>query len=309
MELVTGATTRLLPKLGALLKDEYKLQDKVKKDIESLQNELVFMNATLRMVAEVPRDQLDEHVRIWAVFIKDVSYDMEDVVNTFVMHVHGAPHREGLIRKAFNVLCMGRTNHEIARMVEEIRSLIKEVADLRERYRFDNIVTRAATPVVLLPRENTLTRSLAADCEEITHRHIGIKYEEPVGVEEDMKVLHDWITSGDNHSMLSILGPAGVGKTTIATALYHNYADQFQSRAMVNVSSNSGNFELALMNILKQVKPQEVTDHDGSIPEIATALQDCLQGKRFLILLGDVWSASMLENFRNIFLKVRKAVE
>lgn len=239
MEVVTGATNSLLPKLGALLQDEYNLQDKVKRDIESLQNELVFMNATLRMVAEVPRDELDEHVRIWAVFIKDLSYDMEDVVSTFLARLHRARHLDSLIRKVFNMLCMGRTHHEIAGMVKEIRSLIKEVADLRDRYRPQNIVPWPARLDLRQMDNHSVTYATGFDECDTTRQSISIKYEDPVGVEEDMKVLHNWITSGDNHGVLSIVGPGGVGKTTIATALYHNYGNQFQRRAMVKLSQYS----------------------------------------------------------------------
>ena len=56
----------LLPKLGELLVGEYKLQKGVKEDVESLEREMKSMNAALVKVAEVPRDQLDNQVIVWA---------------------------------------------------------------------------------------------------------------------------------------------------------------------------------------------------------------------------------------------------
>jgi disease resistance protein RPM1 len=51
-----------------------------------------------------------------------------------------------------------------------------------------------------------------------------------------------------------------VGKTTIATALYQKYGDQFKRRARVTVSQSS-NIEAILGSILSQVMPQY--DDDG----------------------------------------------
>ena len=56
-------------------------------------------------------------------------------------------------------------------------------------------------------------------------------------------------------SCLSIVGFGGVGKTTIATALYHKFRDQFEHRAVVTVSQSS-DIEAILSNILSQVKPR-----------------------------------------------------
>ena len=55
--------------------------------------------------------------------------------------------------------------------------------------------------------------------------------------------------------MLSIVGFGGVGKTTIATALYRKFGDQFDHRAMVTVSQSS-DINAVLTNIKNQVMPQ-----------------------------------------------------
>jgi disease resistance protein RPM1 len=58
-----------------------------------------------------------------------------------------------------------------------------------------------------------------------------------------------------NKDILSVVGFGGVGKTTIATALYQKFGDQFDRRATVTVSLSS-NIKAILRSILIQVRPQ-----------------------------------------------------
>jgi hypothetical protein len=91
MELAVRAMGSLLPKLGELLKEEYGLQKGVKKKIETLSRELEAAHAVLREIGDMPPDQLNELVRLWARDVREASYDMEDIVDAFLVHVDGGP--------------------------------------------------------------------------------------------------------------------------------------------------------------------------------------------------------------------------
>ena len=73
MDLVTGAISNLVPKLGEMLKEEYKLQKGVRKRVECLQIELESMSIVLHKVAQLMPDQLDEQVKAWACEVRKVS--------------------------------------------------------------------------------------------------------------------------------------------------------------------------------------------------------------------------------------------
>jgi CO dehydrogenase nickel-insertion accessory protein CooC1 len=80
---------------------------------------------------------------------------------------------------------------------------------------------------------------------------------EPVGVMADMEKLEEWVDRPDKeHGVLSVIGFGGVGKTTIATALYRKVSNKFDCRAFVNVSQNYDQ-EAVLRSILRQVVPQD----------------------------------------------------
>lgn len=142
MDLATGAMGSLLSKLAVLAADEYKLQKGVKKRVKSLSQELASMEAALRKVGELPPEQLDPEVKLWAREIKDLSYSMEDVIDMFLVHVEGcepsasAKHGcfKGLMDKMFSLFKKGKKRHQIAKAINEIDAQIREVADRRDRY-------------------------------------------------------------------------------------------------------------------------------------------------------------------------------
>ena len=93
MDLATEALGNLLPKLVQLLQDEYNLQTGAKKDIQFLSSELETIRIALREVGKVPREQLGDLQWVWTRDVREMSYDMEDIVDAFMVRVQGPdPH-------------------------------------------------------------------------------------------------------------------------------------------------------------------------------------------------------------------------
>lgn len=96
------------------------------------------MDIVLRKVGNVPLDQLDEELRIWARNIRELSYDIEDVVDTFLVRVQGHhPHylqgSQGLVKRMVTLFKKSNTRREISKEVKDIKDRIKEVANRHER--------------------------------------------------------------------------------------------------------------------------------------------------------------------------------
>lgn len=138
MDFATGALGPLLLKLGHLLQDEYNLQVGVKKDIEFVTRELESMHAALRDVGEVPQEQLSNIVKIWAQDVRELSYEMEDIVDTFLVCVQGSkrPSRRSakrFIKKMTSSITEFTTRREIGQEIKNIKERVKEMAERRDR--------------------------------------------------------------------------------------------------------------------------------------------------------------------------------
>ena len=64
MEAVANAIMSLvIPMLSEMIKDEYNLDNHLKRHVKSLRQELMMVQAALSKVAKVPRDQLDAQIK------------------------------------------------------------------------------------------------------------------------------------------------------------------------------------------------------------------------------------------------------
>ncbi|KAF7005772.1 hypothetical protein CFC21_020873 [Triticum aestivum] len=229
MSMATGAMGSLLPKLVELLKDEYKLKESIKEGVRSLEQEMKSMQAALRKVGEVPRDQLDEQVKIWAREVRE-SFKMEDIVDKF----------------------LGKTRHEIADAIKSIKKQVQDVAERRARYNVDNIVASPPTVTSIDPR-------LGALYTEVT---------ELVGIAgtRDQEVMK-LISEGDGMSkkklkIVSVVGFRGLGKTTLVKTVYENIKGDFNCSAFVSVGRNA-EAKKVFMDILLDRNMKKIRDDLG----------------------------------------------
>ncbi|CAO2145219.1 unnamed protein product [Urochloa humidicola] len=288
MEFATGALGTLLPKLGKLLKDEHNLQKSVKKNIEFLLRELESIQAALRSVGEVPLDLLDEQVKIWAQHAREVSYDMEDIVDTFLVRVQGTkrPRKrsaDGFIKDIMGFLTKVKMQHDIGQEINKIKERVKEIAERRDRYKVDAITSTKTVEVD--PRIASLYTK-AADL---------------VGIDDAREELITMLTKGDDTSMqlqrvVSVVGFGGLGKTTLAKAVYDKLKGQFGCTAFVPVGRNPD-----LKKVLKDILIDLRMDSNLEIldeRQLINKLREFLENKRYFIVMDDVWDTKSWETIK-----------
>ncbi|GJM94665.1 hypothetical protein PR202_ga11334 [Eleusine coracana subsp. coracana] len=274
--------TALLPKLDKLLQEEYSLQTSARKGIDFLYRELETMHAALRKISEVPREQLDDLQRIWARDVRELSYDMEDIVDTFMVDVEGPdpPSKRGakkIFKKMIRKVAKAMARREVAQEINDIRERVRELAERRDRYKLDAIAP--ANKTFVDPRIRTLYT----------------KATELVGIGEAKEEVVARLTKEDADEqerivVVSIAGFGGLGKTTLAKAVYDEIKGQFDCTAFVSVSRNPDAKKL-LKDILYELHRGGA--HPGAdldeIKHLIDLVRDFLQNKRYLIVIDDIW--------------------
>ncbi|CAO1940165.1 unnamed protein product [Urochloa humidicola] len=256
MELVVGASEAnmksLLGKLGGLLAQEYALVRGVRGDVQYIYNELATMQAFLRDLSSAPAEQ-DHRMKDWMKQIRDMAYDCEDCIDDYAHRLPNDSFSDVkcsfIVRSIYEVWTWW-PRREIASNIADLKIRAQQIAERRGRYGVDNPSNRNGNS----SGARAATYEIA-EHQATSRQLIGIK--EPVGVMDDMKELEMWVDRPDvDQAVLSIIGFGGVGKTTIATALYRKVTNKFDCRAWVNVSQNYDQ-EAVLRSILKQVLPQD----------------------------------------------------
>lgn len=275
VDLATGAMGSLLHKLDELQKEEYNLEISVKTDIESFSEELMEMQLALCKVSEVQRDNLDDQIKRWADSVREMSYDIEDVVDGFLVHSEPASNTGffmGLMQKMFNFFKRGKTHNPIGHAIRDIKKQVQVAADRRKRFKVDEGVANVAVAITIDPRISAIYKD----------------QKELVGIKEPRNELIKWFSDKDGDvskqklKIISIVGFGGLGKTTLAKSVYDKLHTQFHPRAFVSVGRNPD-----VKSVLKEILRELGYDSSAtSLNEkhLIDELHKLLQNKRYVPL-------------------------
>jgi hypothetical protein len=240
MDLVAGAVGSIIRKLGMLLQAEYKLQAGVPEQIESLKNELESAHAALRNVAEVPPEQLNPQVRLWAREVREASYDMEDILDTFLVNAAPADGlgKRRLLEKIGKLFRKSKARHDVAGAMEKMKGRLQEVADRRDRYAVPVAAPAPARTLdprlVFMHREAAQLVGIDKTKAELMAMLLPLPPWSRYGTdtEDDVDVS---ASGGDKMTIVSVVGAGGLGKTTLAKAVYDELKPRYDYGAFVSV--------------------------------------------------------------------------
>ena len=282
MNLVTGAMGNLAPKLYQLLKGEYELQKGVRKKLVFFHQELESMKPALEKVAQLPWDQHHKQVKVWARQMREASYDIEDLLDTFLVRVQGSePADQSKLKRALKkmggLFGKAKARREISSAIEDIKKQLQEVAERRDRCKIDEIVAKPADTSAIDPR-------LEAMYKEVTQL---------IGIDKSRGELLSMLSSPqgnelshENMKIVSVVGVGGLGKTTLAKAVYDKLKSQFDCGAFVPVGRNP-DVKKVLRDILIDLDKKEFREPKYDILDVRqliNELKDFLQSKRYELL-------------------------
>ncbi|KAF7046485.1 hypothetical protein CFC21_055511 [Triticum aestivum] len=321
-----GAMRPLVEKLDMLLASaqEYSsLPKRIKDGMQLLKHDVEVLSFYLDELAEV--EDPPPMAKCWMNEAHDLSYDMEDYIDIllFVPPDHFIKKKKKrrrkkkmMIKKRLKwykqIVCRAQVSEhgiktskiihvnvprlpskpKIAKTISEFRSYVQEAIERYDRYSLQCCSTlrrRFLSTSIMLP----------------------MPYEEAAHIVIDGR-MNEFINSlaandaADQQQLkvVSVVGSGCLGKTTLANVLYDRIRMQFECRAFIQVSKNPDMKRLfrdlfLQLHKKKQPRPANCNDFDISDINISKHLQD----KRYLIVIDDLWDASVWDIIKYAFPK------
>nr|ABR29786.1 CC-NBS-LRR protein [Solanum tuberosum] len=125
-----------------------------------------------------------------------------------------------------------------------------------------------------------------------------------LGRQKEIEGLIDRLLSedGKNLTVVPVVGMGGVGKTTLAKAVYNDekVKNHFGFKAWICVSE-----PYDILRITKELLQEFGLMVDNNLNQLQVKLKEGLKGKKFLIVLDDVWNENYKEwdDLRNLFVQ------
>jgi ATP-dependent Lon protease len=220
----TGVMKPLLSKLTKLLEEEYIKVKGVRKQIKFLRDELSAMSATLEDLADADPEQLNSEVRLWRNKLRELAYDLEDCIDSFMARVDDGRDGPTGFKKYFRKLKTLKARHDIANQIQELKASVMEASERHRRYEFARLKHKSGTSSI-----DPRLQALHEDIEKL------------VGIDVPKKHIVELLSMEMNGpstklKVVSIAGCGGLGKTTLAKQVYDTIKGHFSCSAFVSVS-------------------------------------------------------------------------
>ncbi|CAM0885760.1 unnamed protein product [Alopecurus aequalis] len=274
-----GAMGSLLEKLGKLVTEDYNLGQGIKRDIES------FSQGMKNMLQDFPRIEKFDGVKFWVNEVRNLSYKVEDMVDTFLVHVE--PELDLGAFKEFSKesrMLFDNGNGHICDLITNIKRRVDVVADSGKNA-LDNAATKASIDLRI--------SAVHEDKEPL----IGIKHPR----DKLISLFEKGTTvSRQRLKIFSIHGLGGMGKTALAKSVYDKLQEQYHPRAFVTVGQNV-DVKMTLKNILIQCGKNAQNLEHSDVQQFISELHDLLKYKRYLIVIDDIWDLQVWDAIKSAF--------
>ncbi|KAI5381667.1 hypothetical protein KIW84_023344 [Lathyrus oleraceus] len=268
----------VLHNLNSLIQKELGLFLGFDQDFNSLSSLLTTIKATLEDAEE--KQFTDRAIKDWLLKLKDAAHILDDILDecatqVLEMECKGLSHK---VQSSF--LFSFHPKHavfryKIAKRMKRIRERLDEIAQERSKFHLTEIV-RDKRSGVLDWRQTTSI---------ITQPQV-------YGREQDKDRIIEFLvgdaSSFEDLSVYPIVGLGGLGKTTLAQLIFNHdkVVTHFELRIWVCVSED---FSLNRMTraIIESTSGHACAEMD--LDPLQRKLQDLLKGKRYLLVLDDVW--------------------
>ncbi|KAL9681757.1 hypothetical protein QQ045_013545 [Rhodiola kirilowii] len=248
----------------------------IRDKIERLKKELSWMQSFLQD-AEKKLDN-SSLIREWVSDVRDLAYDCEDVIDTFLLKLRGREPQSGCIGTMSHCFVVYTakfpSTYNLGCQIKKLMTKVNDISSRRVRYGLD------ATDV------STTSDSREKKLMQIRRSASYANNEHMVGLSETISLLKGKLTNGGSgRFVISILGMGGLGKTTLARNLYNSLRQgYFESYSWVCVSQEYNTRDILLHLIKSMANPTDkVLERMTTEASMEAYLRIWLTGRRFLV--------------------------
>ncbi|XP_062026833.1 disease resistance protein RGA2-like [Rosa rugosa] len=258
-------------------------------DVHSFRSNLEAIQAVLE---DAEKKQVTEaRVRIWLQKLKDVSYEMDDVLDEWNTEILKQQVEEGNKKKVCfpmpsGCFCFGQVNkvihhHNIARMIKQLNEKLTSIAAEKAMYGFHPSAIGGHDDRQFIQRPKT---SSLVDLSKIFGRE----------EEKEMllnKLLRESSPEGGRFLVIPIVGMGGMGKTTLVQLAYNHekVAAHFDKKVWVCVSDPFDEIKIAKA-IIESLDKNETQKNSDELETLLNCIKTHVESKKFLLVLDDVWT-------------------
>ncbi|KAG6539122.1 putative disease resistance RPP13-like protein 3 [Zingiber officinale] len=291
----------VLGKLGELASSEVAGLLNVGAEITSLTETLALIQSRLRDADQKPRPEQSHSLQEWMRQIRNLAFEMEDLVDEYATRLgrtSAAGGRKSCLRRIAAFPSRILTRHRLASRLQDINARFQDLCKQTSQL---GIQASSSWPT---SSSSSSSSSSAADARLARRCELE---EDIVGFDEDMKDIKRQLfdISSTDRVVLAVVGPGGLGKTTLANKIYKSadVKNYFQCKAWVSVSQKYGIKEL-LCSIVKQVFDFNYEHVKGMEElEMKEKLSDHLRDRRYLVVMDDIWQVAAWNAIKAAFPK------
>ncbi|KAL2243731.1 putative late blight resistance protein homolog R1A-3 [Sesamum indicum] len=246
--------------------------------IQSLQEKVEFLQGFLELHSQRISPEMEDLAKQLAV----VADEADDIIDFHVVNQLGERSQD----QSLHMLALSSFCQDMDNIIEKLDSITEKLMMVKEEW----VDVQEQQPMVSVSVGSTAVPS-------------GDK-NTMVGFDERLLQVVDELTRDESDlRILPIVGMGGIGKTTLArnTFDYPYIVNRFDIRIWFAISQQYSVREILLKYLINCENIEASAADDLDLAEVGEHMHKLLFGKRYLIVLDDLWSIKAWEDFKSSF--------